>query len=101
MKTEEHSPVIRVRIEKSLFMLSSSVGARPSSAAEDGRAPPRQAPPFLVKEGKQPRQFRFIWTRAVFANLEGFGVLDLVGLILAVPLGQFAAITLGDGLKTM
>src|SRR5262249_44590890 len=49
------------------------------------------------KKRKQLRQLILLRPAAVFADLERFGVLDLRGCVLAVPVGERGAKAVGEG----
>src|SRR6266849_7950022 len=57
-----------------------------------------QFPLSLLKKRKQPCQLLLIGSSAILAYLERLGVLDGTGLVLAVPLDQIVAITIGHRL---
>src|SRR6185312_13168953 len=55
---------------------------------------------LLLEKWKKPGQLRLVGATAVFADFEGLGIFDLRRLVLAIPLLQLEAETIGDGLIT-
>src|SRR5687768_3707967 len=52
----------------------------------------------LIKKRKQPLQFGVVGLAAVFANFEGFGVLDRVRGVTRIPFGEFLVEPRSNGL---
>src|SRR5262249_12172258 len=83
-----------------LSVASQSLACHANPAKVKGWTPENEcrASLHLLKEGEQAGQFGLVGPRTVFADLEGFGVLDLIGFILAIPRGELAPEALGNGL---